>query len=169
MPTEPILGLLQKSGELTREVLEKAWEGKWFALVLFFVERYIFSDWSFLIWLLVLISVDTFLGLWSALKKKELSGKKFAGILVKGVVYGSIMIFGHVFENVEISGNTIPGGVYFKFLLYVGVLVVEGLSIFKNLGKISKRLVPEFILKRMEGFNETGDFNQLTKGHEKDQ
>lgn len=169
MLTDPILGLIQKSEILTKEVLERAWDGKWFALILFFIERYIFSDWPFLIWLLVLIVLDTFLGLGNAFIRWEINPKKFGGILVKGVVYGSVLIFGHVFENVEISGNTIPGGVYLKMTLYVGVVVVEGISIIRNLGKINPSLVPKFILKRMEGFNETGDFNELTKRNEESQ
>ena len=55
------------------------------------------------------------------------------------------------------------GGDYLKFIIYAALLIREAISIFENAGKISKKLVPVFILNRFKGFNETGDFTQLTQ------
>lgn len=155
--------IAQRTGEVAGEVLDKSKYGLIAAPILIFVERYIFSDWPFLIFLIVLIVLDTLLGFGYAFWKRSISPGKLAGILVKFVVYGSVLVVGHVLENFEVSGSPIPGGLYFKMTIYAAVVIVECISIFKNLGKINKKLVPKFILKRFEGFNETGDFSELTK------
>lgn len=154
--------LAHRTAEVAGDVLDKSKYGLIAAPLLIFVERYIFSDWPFLIWLLVLIVLDTALGFGYAVSKWQVSPGKLAGILVKFVVYGSVLIIGHVLEKFEVSGENIPGGIYFKMTIYAAVMIVESISIFKNLGKINKKLVPKFILRRFEGFNETGDFNELT-------
>jgi hypothetical protein len=153
--------LAQKATELATEVIIKSKYGLMTALIIF-VERYIFSDWPFLIFLTVLVVLDTALGFGYAFSISQVSARKFSGILVKIVVYGSVLVVGHVVENFSVSGLTIPGGVYFKITIYASVVVLEGLSIFRNLGKIDKDLVPKFLIKRFEGFNETGDFQALT-------
>lgn len=127
-----------------------------------FVERYVFSDWPFLIFLIILISLDTLLAVGHALHRWTFSPRKLSGILVKFVVYGSVLVIGHVIENVEVSEKNIPGGIYFKMVVYAAIIFIEATSCLKNLGKINKNLVPLFILKRFEEFNETGDFAKLT-------
>lgn len=157
-----IYSLLVKTADLASQVTEKTLWAIFFAPVMIFVERYIFSDWNFLIFLAVFICLDTVLGLGYALYKWELSAKKAAGIFVKAIIYGPVLIIGHVFENFEVSGEPMEGGYYLKVIFYTGLLIVESISIVKNLGKINKNLVPLFILKRFEDFNETGDFTKLT-------
>lgn len=160
--------LAQKAAELALEVIHKSKYGLMTAVVVF-IERYIFSDWPFLIFLSVLVVLDTVLGFGYAVSQSEVNVKKFGSILVKVVVYGSVLVVGHVIENFEVSNTQIPGGVYFKITIYASVVVLEGLSIFRNLGKIDKDLVPKFLIKRFEGFNETGDFNKLTKSDSGDE
>lgn len=154
--------LLHKTADLATQVTEKTLWAILLTPLMVFIERYIFSDWNFLIFLSVFICIDTSLGFGHAFYNKILDAKKFSGILVKGIIYGPILIIGHVFENFEVSGNPMEGGYYLKVIFYTGLLVVECISIVKNLGKIDKRLVPIFILKRFEDFNETGDFTKLT-------
>jgi hypothetical protein len=154
--------LIHKTTELTADVADKSKWGLFFAPFLIFIERYVFSDWPFLVFLITLIALDTCLAVGHALYKWTFSPGRLAGVLVKFVVYGSVLVVGHVIENVEVSAQNIPGGTYFKMVIYSAVLLVESTSCFKNLGKINKNLVPLFILKRFEDFNETGDFSKLT-------
>lgn len=154
--------VFQKSAHVLEEVQDK---GKWsilFAPFVIFFERFIFNDWNFLQFLAVLIFFDTLLGFGYAVYRRELSAAKGGGILIKGIIYGPILVLGHVFENFEISGNRMEGGYYLKVLFYTGLIIVEGISIIRNAGKINKKLVPKFILKRFEDFNESGDFQGLT-------
>lgn len=154
--------LAHRTHDLVVELFPATLVGLVLSPFMVFVERYVFSDWNFLIFLGVLITVDTFLGTGYAIKSGAFAPRKFTGLLVKGVVYGSILIIGHIFENFQVSGNPMDGGYYLKVIFYTGILIVEATSIIKNIGKFSKRLVPAFILKRFEGFNETGDFTELT-------
>lgn len=154
--------LSHRAVELAGEIVEKSKWALFFAPILIFIERYIFSDWEFLIFLIVLMCLDTLLGFGYAFWKGQISPSKLGNILVKIVVYGSVLVVGHVIENFRVSGETIPGGGYFKMVIYTAVIIVEGLSIIRNAGKLNKKFVPLFLLKRMEGFNETGDFNELT-------
>ena len=153
--------LAHKAAEIAEGVLSNAKYGLYAAAVIF-IEKYIFSDWPFLMFMSVLIVLDTLLGFSYAFYQSRISVRKMGGILIKIAVYGSILIVGHVMENAVISGESIPGGKYIKIVAYTALMVLEGLSIFRNLGKIDKGLVPKFLLKRFEGFNETGDFNELT-------
>lgn len=163
MKNEPIIdSLLHKTADLATQVTEKTLWAVFFTPAFIFIEKFIFSDWNFLIYLGVFISLDTLLGLGLALYYWQVSAKKFGGIAVKGIIYGPVLIIGHVFENFEVSGNPMEGGYYLKFIFYTGLLAVEGISIIKNLGRVNKKFVPLFILKRLEDFNESGDYTKLT-------
>lgn len=152
----------QKSAHLAEEVADKSKWSLLFAPFVYFFERFIFNDWNFLQFLAVLVAVDTLLGFGHAVYRKEVNVSKAGGLLIKAIIYGPILILGHVFENFEVSGNRMEGGYYLKVLFYTGLIIVEGISIIRNAGKISKKLVPKFILKRFEDFNESGDFQGLT-------
>lgn len=163
------LFLYDKATAITSEVLEKS---KWaiiFLPIMAFVERYIFSDWEFLKFLVVFIVIDTLLGFGYALYRYRVDVRKLSGVLVKIVIYGPVLIMGHIFASAEIRGDVIPGGEYFTLLCYASLLIVEAISITRNLGKINSRLVPAWILKRLEGFNENGDFKELLPKNNQEQ
>lgn len=165
--TSMLTFLIARAFDLISEIADK---GKWavfFLPIVAFIERYVFADWEFLIFFAVLVALDTLLGTVFAIQQRCLSPRKYGSVLVKIIVYGSILIFGHIISHIEISDQRIPGGFAFTFLCYAGMVGVEGISILRNAGKINKKLVPLFILKRLEGFNESGDFKELTS-NEKD-
>lgn len=154
--------LITKSCEIAVDLMDKGKYSLIASPVIIFLQKYIFADVEFLKWLVVLMVLDTVLGFVTAFKRKEVDPEKFGDILLKILVYGSCLIVGHVLENFTVSGSTIPGGQYMKMLIYVSILVKEAISIFKNLGKISKNFVPKSILKRLKAFDNSGDFKDLT-------
>lgn len=167
--SEPMyMYLLAKIADLVVDVFHKSKYAILFIPIFTFIERYIFSDWEFLIWLVIAIIWDTALGLGYALWKREVSAKKMAGILAKIVVYGSVLWIGHAVASVEMKGSKIPGGEYFTILCYAAIFILECISILRNTGKINSKFVPKFILKRLEGFNENGDFKELV-GNKKEE
>lgn len=155
------LFILAKMADLISEVFEKSKYGILMIPFLTFIERYIFSDWEFLKFLTIAIVWDTLLGFGYALWKNEVSVKKMSGIFAKIIVYGSVLTVGHGVAHVEIKGDFIPGGEYFTMLCYAAIFIAECISILRNTGKINPNFVPKFILKRLEGFNESGDFKAL--------
>lgn len=153
--------LLHKTAEIFIDIFDKSKWALLFTPILFFFQTYIFNDFDYLKWLVVLISLDTLLGFGLAISRREIDKEKFGDILIKIIVYSSCLIVGHVLENFTVSGDTIPGGNYMKLLIYVAIIIKEAISVLDNTGKISKRLVPHFILSRLKGFDETGDFKSF--------
>lgn len=153
--------LLSRTLEMSADLLEKGRFGLLLSPILIFLQKYIFADMEFLKWLVVLISLDTLLGLGGAICRKTVDRERFGDILVKIVVYGSCLIVGHVLENFTVSGEPIQGGHYMKVLIYCSILIKEAISIFNNLGKISKNLVPIAILKRLKAFDDSGELKDL--------
>jgi phage-related holin len=161
--------LLQKSAQIIVDIFDKS---KWaflLAPVFLFFERYIFNDFDYLQWLVVLIALDTALGFGLAIMRREIDKDKFGDILIKIIVYSSCLVVGHVLENFTVSGDTIPGGNYMKMLIYVAIIIKESISVLENAGKVSKKLVPKFILARLKGFDETGDITGLTNKKSKNE
>jgi small basic protein len=155
--------VFQQTRDILVDLLDK---GKWaiITIPLFtFFQTYIFNDFDYLMWLAVLVSLDTVLGFGLAIFKREVEKEKFGDILIKMIVYSSCLIVGHVLENFTVSGQTMSGGEYLKFIIYIAILIKEAISVLTNAGKVSKKLVPVFILKRLKGFNETGDLTHLTQ------
>lgn len=161
--------LLQKAGELTSQIIEKSKWAVFFVPILAIIERYFFSDWEFLFYLLIAMALDTVLGLGLAIWNKRISPQGFGSIFVKIIVYGSVLIIGHGVTSVTINGSTIVGAQYFTMLCYASIYFKEVLSIIRNLGKVNKNLVPKWILKRLEGFDETGDINKLMAKKEEEE
>ncbi|SEJ15559.1 Bacteriophage holin family protein [Cyclobacterium xiamenense] len=153
--------LLQRSAQIITDIFDKS---KWAFLltpVFMFFQTYIFNDFDYLKWLVVLIALDTALGFGLAIGRREIDKDRFGDILIKIIVYSSCLVVGHVLENFTVSGDTIPGGDYMKLLIYVAIIIKEAISVLDNAGKISKKLVPQFILARLKGFDETGDFKNF--------
>ncbi|MFO7825432.1 MAG: phage holin family protein [Cyclobacterium sp.] len=153
--------LLHRSAEIIIDIFDKSKWALLFTPILFFFQTYIFNDFDYLKWLVVLISLDTLLGFGLAISRREIDKDRFGDILIKIIVYSSCLVVGHVLENFTVSGDTIPGGNYMKLLIYAAIVIKEAISVLDNAGKISKKLVPKFILERLKGFDETGDFKNF--------
>ncbi|GAB2993806.1 hypothetical protein GCM10027284_08720 [Cyclobacterium sediminis] len=163
------LHVMQQTKGILVDLLDK---GKWAIItapIFLFFQTYIFNDFDYLMWLAVLVSLDTVLGFGLAICRREVEKEKFGDILIKMIVYSSCLVVGHVLENFTVSGRTMTGGEYLKFIIYIAILIKEAISVLTNAGKVSKKLVPVFILKRLKGFNETGDLTQLTQNFTSDE
>lgn len=119
---------------------------------------YIFNDWSFLIYLVILICFDTFLGVWKALKYGDLNSARFGGLVIKSVLYAIFLVVIHNLTN--FSNNDITKAIFswVEELCYAALLVREAISIIENIGAIKPDLLPVWILKRLKSFDENGKF-----------
>jgi phage-related holin len=64
-----------------------------------FFEKYIFSDWDFLRFLLVFMVLDTVSSWWFHIREKDFSSKGFAQLFVKLIIYSILLIVAHVFAG----------------------------------------------------------------------
>ena len=124
-------------------------------------EKYIFSDWQFLVFLLILTALDTILGLYRAWLKKELSSQIFSRVFTKLLLYLSMLVLTHVLVSFTVEGakNSIFG--WFSSVAYAGIMVRESLSILENLTAINPNILPGWVMDRLKGFDKSGNVTDI--------
>jgi toxin secretion/phage lysis holin len=131
-----------------------------FAPILSFIEKYIWDDWSFLMFMVLLVAIDTASGTLYAIKEHQFSSKKMQPLLIKIVVYGLTLITVHIMSafTVKNQPNTMIADIlpYLDSIMYSFLVFREVLSINENLGKLGYPMLPKFVLKRFADFDENG-------------
>jgi toxin secretion/phage lysis holin len=124
--------------------------------VLMLFERYIFADWQFLFFLMVLMGIDTITGFIKHWLAKSISEKAFGKVAKKVVVYFCYLIVMHVITHYTDK----PEARYvFGWVEQVGYAVLitrEALSIITNLDAIHPGIIPGWFKNRLQKFHDTG-------------
>lgn len=125
------------------------------------VERYIFADWQFLFFLLVLMGLDTFTGFAKHFIAGTISHHAFYKIVKKVIVYLVYLSVIHVLTH----WTKDPTAQYlFKWVEQVGYAVLvtrEALSIITNLDDIHPGIVPAWFRKKLQRFQDTGKMEDV--------
>jgi phage-related holin len=132
------------------------------SFVIMIIDKYVFNDWEFIAMLTVLIALDTILGLYIAFVKKEVSSDKFAKLFTKIIVYMVMLICSHSATHVKANGSEIMILAWLDSVIYSGIVVREILSLFEKCAIIQPSLVPQWIIKRLKQYNETGNDTPTT-------
>ena len=127
------------------------------SFVIMIIDKYVFNDWEFIAMLTVLIALDTLLGFYVAFVKKEVSSDKFAKLFTKIIVYMVMLICSHSATHVKANGSEIMILAWLDSVIYSGIVVREILSLFEKCAMIQPSLVPQWIIKRLKQYNETGN------------
>lgn len=128
--------------------------------VLEFVEIYLFKDWQVLAFILIVIHIDTVLGLYYGIKTKQVSSKKFAAYFEKIGLYFCVLMVLHALYYFPVEGfQTLFG--WFKNLSYVLIVVREAISVFEKIGKIRPGLINPNILSYLKNFDASGKYSDL--------
>jgi toxin secretion/phage lysis holin len=117
---------------------------------------YIFDDWEFVKWLVVLIVVDTILGLLKHWYAHDISSKGYGMVIKKLIVYSSVMILAHVLSNFKVGGEQVTALQWFGTFGCTILMVREGLSIIENIEAILPGFFPASIIKRFKDFADKG-------------
>lgn len=129
-------------------------------------EKYVFGDWEFVFFLLVLIILDTVLGFIRHWIAHDISSRAFGMIARKLLVYSSVMVLGHVMSRFSVAGEPVDSFVWFRYFACSALMVREGISIIENLEDIMPGFFPAWVIRRLKGFdNITGE---KIKGHGKE-
>lgn len=124
------------------------------------IEKYFWDDWSFLMFMVILVAIDTASGMLFAFKEHKFSSKKMQSLLIKIVVYGLTLITVHIMSafTVKNQPNSIMSDIlpYLDSVMYSFLVFREVLSINENFGKLGYPMLPKFVLKRFEDFDENG-------------
>jgi phage-related holin len=127
------------------------------SFVIMIIDKYVFNDWEFIAMLTVLIALDTILGFYVAFINKEISSDKFAKLFTKIIVYMVMLICSHSATHVKANGSDIVILAWLDSVIYSGIVVREILSLFEKCAIIQPNLVPQWIIKRLKQYNETGN------------
>ena len=122
------------------------------------IEKYVFDDWEFLGFLMVLILFDTVLGFWKHYKRNTISSDGFGDFFSKIAVYGSMLILCHVATHFEINDKQNIVFNWLPYIIYSGIILREGISYVENLGAINEKWVPTGLLKKLKEFDNKGKF-----------
>lgn len=126
--------------------------------VLFFIEKYVFKDWDFAGYLLVLIVADTLLGVAKNIKNKTVSSSGFANFFIKLLVYSCVLISLHVLNNFTVNKVSHQLFDWSNTVVYTAIIIRELISIFENVAEIKPNLIPAWILKILKSHDsQTGE------------
>ena len=130
--------------------------GKWITVALsclmVFTNKYLFDDWQYLIFLGVLIIIDTIGGIVRRWKDRTISSSGFAKFFLKLIVYGIFLITIHVLTHFTVRGQVVPVFEWIDFFALSAIVVRESLSIFENIAAIDTKLVPNWLLRRLKEY-----------------
>ena len=127
-----------------------------------FLERYVFGDCHWVIYLAVLVVLDTLLGFVKHWITNTVSSKEWGDVGIKLLLYSAVLILGHVLghvENAAASGTNSLG--WFKTFSCVFLMVREAISIVENIEEIHPGFFPAWLVRRLYVIKEGGR-------HEKD-
>jgi len=127
------------------------------SFIIMIIDKYVFNDWEFIAMLTVLIALDTILGFYIAFLNKDVSSDKFAKLFTKIIVYMVMLICSHSATHVKANGSEIVILAWLDSVIYSGIVVREILSLFEKCAIIQPNLVPQWIIKRLKQYNETGN------------
>lgn len=133
-----------------------------YQLLLGFFETYIFNDWNVIIGLMILVTMDTFTGIYAAWRTST-SGVysfKLRSIFEKLFYYFIGFVVIHVLTNTQVDGEPNPAFIqifpYFKGLMYFLMLAAEALSIDENASIVGYGFLPKWFRKKYNQVKEEG-------------
>lgn len=121
------------------------------ASLLFFVERYVFNDWDFLVSLSILILLDTILGVKVASKNNLFQAKLgIKGFATKLVILACTVIAIGVIDNSKIGGESSWFSGYVDAGAFAIMLGFEAISVLRNAYILKPSPVIEWLLKKLD-------------------
>lgn len=124
-----------------------------------FLETYIFCDWEFLKFLIILILGDTLLGFVRSYRKSHISSKGFGMVISKLFAYSSLLVVTHVLRHFRIDGIPNLFFLWFDDLAYSAIIVRESISILENIAAIYPKVIPLWLISKLKDFDIKGKLN----------
>lgn len=121
--------------------------------ILSFIKTFIFADVKYLIWLVIVVVLDSLAkvyNLWYVKKEKPSFKMLVDGFLNKSLKYALYLIACYVLVNFEVDGQKLNFLQSFNFLLYGILIIKEVNSITKSLGITLPKQITDIINSRFE-------------------
>ncbi|OWP62883.1 hypothetical protein CDA63_11740 [Hymenobacter amundsenii] len=127
-------------------------------------QKYIFSDWNALAFLMVMFLLDTMLGMARSFRQGRFHSRGMRQMFIKLRDYSVGIVVAHVLSSIQIDGQLLPFApalaIGFKGAIYFFILIIEVKSIDENLRGLGGRglPLPAFLRQGMTDWEETGSF-----------
>lgn len=121
--------------------------------ILNFIKTFIFADVQYLVWLVIVVILDSLAKVWNLwyVKKEKPSFKLLIdGFLNKTLKYAIYLITCFALVNFEVGGQKLDFLQSFNFLLYGILIIKEVNSITKSLGITLPKQITDIINQRFE-------------------
>lgn len=118
-----------------------------------FVAKYIYHDTDYLIWLCVLITLDTVLGVIKHWIKSDISSDGFGAFGKKILIYSSVLILSNCMMHFTIEGSAPVYTSWFGTFCCSYMMVREALSIVENIEAIKPGFFPLWVIKKLKDFD----------------
>lgn len=119
--------------------------------LLYFVEKYIFNDWDFLVSLSILVLLDTIFGSIKAVKEGVFkAGKGLSGFALKVIILACTIAAIGVIDNSTIAGESSWFNGYIDAGAFAIMLGFEGVSFLKNLYYLKPMPIIGWLLKKLD-------------------
>lgn len=133
-----------------------------FGIVKTYILQYVFADIDFLHSLVLLVGLDSVLGVAFALYKMDFDLSAFRKFFLKCLVYMSLLILGHVLTHLKVDGQQTHDFELVKNYIYMTMIATEAISILK----FGARLFPSVgkgLLKYFREYDLNGTPQKLDK------
>lgn len=121
--------------------------------VLEFITKYIYSDTDYLIWLCVLITLDTVLGVVKHWMAGDVSSNGFGEFAKKILIYSAVLVLSNALMHFTIDGAAPVYTSWFGTFSCTYMMVREALSIIENVEAIHPGFFPSWVIKRLKDFD----------------
>jgi len=126
------------------------------APVVAFLDQYVFDDWAFFSTLVVLVTVDTLLGVYKAWRLRQVSSTSFGKVFTKLLVYTAVLVATHAAAHLKAHGKPDLLLTWVDSLVYAAIVVREFISILEKAAALGVAL-PAWLLKRLKDFASRGE------------
>ena len=115
-----------------------------------FLQMYVVGDCHWVLYLAVLMTLDTLLGFTKHWMTHTVSSKGWGDVGIKLLLYSAVLILGHVLGNVEVAAGTGTAHLtWFKTFACIFLILREALSIVENIEEIKPGFFPKWLVKRL--------------------
>ena len=103
------------------------------------INKYIWSDWEFLRWLALLMTIDTITGIIkSFIRRNAITSGGLRMMTIKFIQYGMFLIVMHILSNFTVDGETVSAYSWMTVPAYTLLMGIEAKSIFENITQMRK-------------------------------
>ena len=128
------------------------------------VRHYVFDDFNFVGYLIVLLVLDTITGVRASLIRRTHNSRQFRQVFRKICEYAVVLVVVHVLTSPEVDGQKLDHEFFkvsvaaLKFSMYLGLLWAEAKSIDENLRRAGGRgmPLPAWFRRMMADLDENG-------------